>query len=290
MKINIGMRYVKTGIAVVLAILLSEIIQSEYPFFAAIAAVISMESTLANSWIVGRNRVMGTVVGAGVGLGFATLLPNNVFLTGIGVVIIIYICNTMGWKNTISIATIVFIAIMINYSDRNPALYTAYRLFDTLIGISVALAVNALVMPYDYSNQVHEGIRRLNQMVFPLIELSLCNRKALDLAVFDEILTELHSNYEFYKTEFDFLKKEGFAKQAEKAIYALEYIYDDLKMIKRIQGDVGLSEETFEKLKSWQIQLPACGTYVESVDNICYNYHLQNILFILEDTDISMET
>ena len=51
MRMTIGMRYIKTGIAVTLCLLIANALHSEYPFFAAIAAVISASAySFIASW------------------------------------------------------------------------------------------------------------------------------------------------------------------------------------------------------------------------------------------------
>ena len=170
-KSLVGMRILKTAIAVGVCVGISQALNLEYPFYAAIAAIISMESSLTMSFKAGRNRMLGTLVGALVGLAFASIAPNNAILCGVGTVIIIAILNYFNWNSSISIAGIVFIAIMVNLNGRSPLLYGANRILDTAIGISVALIVNYLVFPHRIDaefelryRQLHDQtLRRMNQ-------------------------------------------------------------------------------------------------------------------------------
>lgn len=58
---KIGMRNIKTAIAVVISILVSKLLKTEYPFYAAIASIISMQSSVEDSFKTGRNRILGTI-------------------------------------------------------------------------------------------------------------------------------------------------------------------------------------------------------------------------------------
>ena len=61
---KIGMRNIKTSISVFLCIIILRIFHNTYPFYACIAAVITMQSAVHHSFATGRNRMIGTVVGA----------------------------------------------------------------------------------------------------------------------------------------------------------------------------------------------------------------------------------
>ena len=147
MKFKIGMRNIKTGIAVFISIAISRILSSGYPFFAAVASIVAMQSSVEGSFKAGKNRMLGTFVGAVVGYVFALIAPGNVFLCAIGIIMVIYICNILNWKDAISIGGIVFLAIMLNLNGGSPLYYSLYRILDTFIGTVVALAVNRFVAP-----------------------------------------------------------------------------------------------------------------------------------------------
>jgi uncharacterized membrane protein YgaE (UPF0421/DUF939 family) len=144
---KLGMRNIKTAIAVVVSILISKGLKMEYPFYAAIASIISMQSSVKNSYKVGRNRMLGTMVGALVGYLCAIISPGNSILTGIGIICVIYACNLLNWRESTSIACVVFCAIMLNLKGGSAAIYSVNRIIDTFTGIIVAIAVNYFIMP-----------------------------------------------------------------------------------------------------------------------------------------------
>lgn len=156
MKQIIGMRILKTALAVAICVFLSQLLHLEYPFYVVIAAIISMESSITSSFKAGRNRLAGTLVGALTGLLFATLQPGNALLCGLGTIVLIYVCEKFHWNNSITIAGIVFIAIMVNLDGRSPVLYGLNRILDTTIGISVALLINYLIFPPNIGKMVAE--------------------------------------------------------------------------------------------------------------------------------------
>lgn len=168
-----GMRNIKTAVSVFLCLviyvvfpLLSSslsgvdgriaeviafILKREDPMFACIAAIIVMQSTVADSVSIGKSRIYGTAMGAAAGLLFLCLnlcLPYkwfNIILCTFGVIVLIYICNVSKLQNAASISVITFLVIMISIGHNAPFLYAFNRLLDTGIGIVVSLLVNKFV-------------------------------------------------------------------------------------------------------------------------------------------------
>ena len=128
--------------------LLTFIVNRQDPMFACIAAVVVMQSTVADSVSSGKSRIYGTALGAAAGLLF--LLINlsvpvhllNILLIAIGVVFLIYVCNLLKLQNAVSISVITFLVILISIGQKSPILYAVNRLLDTGIGIVISIFVN----------------------------------------------------------------------------------------------------------------------------------------------------
>lgn len=165
-----GMRNIKTAVSVLLCLvvyvlfpllaeitnefdgkffeLLTFIVNRQDPMFACIAAVVVMQSTVADSVSSGKSRIYGTALGAAAGLLF--LLINlsvpvhllNILLIAIGVVFLIYVCNLLKLQNAVSISVITFLVILISIGQKSPILYAVNRLLDTGIGIVISIFIN----------------------------------------------------------------------------------------------------------------------------------------------------
>lgn len=144
---KIGMRNIKTAISVSISILISRALKMEYPFYTAIASIITMQSSVEASFVVGRNRMLGTLVGAFVGFICASIKPGDALLAGAGIVLVIYLCNLLEWRDSSSIAGVVFCAIMLNLKAGSALFYSVNRILDTFVGIAVAVLVNYFLMP-----------------------------------------------------------------------------------------------------------------------------------------------
>lgn len=146
---SLGYRNIKTALSVLICL----IIFSYDPFFAAISAVICMQSTVENTLKTGINRIIGTLVGGVLGIVFLYLsriinisLVTSI-ITAIGVSFVIYICNLIKKPSSCGISSIVLIAIMIAPPTSNPIIYATTRVVQTTLGIVVALLVNKYINP-----------------------------------------------------------------------------------------------------------------------------------------------
>lgn len=151
---KIGLRNLKSALAVFLCMFLFEIFTDESPFYACIAAVICMGDTVENSVVMGKNRIIGTFLGGAIGALFMFLgthlpiflIPNSI-LTAIGIIIAIYSCNVIDKPGSVTICCIVFIGIMLSYQGVASYHYAISRCIATSIGIIIAILVNKYITP-----------------------------------------------------------------------------------------------------------------------------------------------
>ena len=99
-----GMRTIKTGIGVMLCVLLGYLNFNlvDKTFYAAIACVVCMQTTVKGSFMVGLNRLKGTFVGGLIGFLFALIGPGNPILSCLGIITTIYICNLIKINKSIT--------------------------------------------------------------------------------------------------------------------------------------------------------------------------------------------
>lgn len=152
---QIGLRNIKTAIAVLIC-LVSFHIFDRNPIYAAIAAIVSMQSTVENSISVGIDRLIGTAIGGAIGILF--ILTKFAFfniwiyycMIAIGIVAVIYINVLIKKPGSVSISCIVFLIIMVNAESMTQTLalsleYAGNRMLDTAIGVVIGVAVNFVI-------------------------------------------------------------------------------------------------------------------------------------------------
>lgn len=279
MKPLIGMRIFKTALAVAICVAISQLLKLEYPFYAAIAAIISMESSLTLSFKVGRNRMLGTLVGAFVGFVFASIQPENAILCGIGIVIIIFILNKLNWNSSISIAGIVFIAIMVNLEGHSPLLYGAHRILDTFIGIGVALVVNFMIFPHEMDNELYQKHQAVSQKGRELVEQTLYTRQPVNLTEFNRNLSQLEQQITQHSPDYKIRNPHKISlEQVLIDLHKYQNISTHLAVLQDMRLGSPLTEENSEKIR---VLFPALKIELPSPPNefsVVYNYHVEQIL------------
>ena len=112
-----------------------------------------MQDTVENSLRIGKNRLIGTLLGGFLGLillstvNFFSLMAFLPIVTSLGVIIIIYCCNVIKKPAACSIASIVLIGILVSNGYDDPLMYSIRRTVETAFGVVVAILINMYVNP-----------------------------------------------------------------------------------------------------------------------------------------------
>lgn len=276
---KIGMRNIKTAIAVCICILISKLLKMEYPFYAAIAAIVTMQNSVTGSYKAGRQRILGTFVGALVGMVCASIQRGSAIVSALGIIIVIYFCNKLKWNKSTSIACIVFTAIMLNIGNKAPFLYAFNRLLDTFIGINVALIVNHFIYPYKYLEKIEMHCSELENSIFEIIKDMVYGDKRMDVEFFKKGIDNLDKMLNTYSTEEKNNKNENFIIiNANKVNKILKNINLHLNIIEALNAERIINKLNYDAVKEiYKLELFfLAGDNNE--ENIIYNYYLSNII------------
>ena len=170
-RFRIGMRTIKTLIAVIIAMIVSQSNISPYSnlslaMLGAVAAVQpSFKESIDSSWA----QIIGTITGGIVGnILLLTPLPTIV-ITAIAVVVVITVYNLFHINYAPSLPILV-VVILCTTPDVNHVTYALGRLWDTCIGLTVGLVINTVVFPYDNSRQIRFAAEGLDKMLLRFLE------------------------------------------------------------------------------------------------------------------------
>lgn len=159
---KIGLRTIKSSIAVFLCLAL---LPNE-PFFACLTSVFCIQDTVENSFTMAKNRSIGTIFGATIGLLilflFRVITKNidSIFIKkliiytfiALGIIIVIHFNNMfLKMPGAVNISCIAFLAVTTAHAYSDPIFYSANRIFETLCGMIIGLLVNILINPPKHS-------------------------------------------------------------------------------------------------------------------------------------------
>ena len=205
----------KTSVAVVVAWFLSLALLGEaLPIFAAIAALLVVLPSVNQSLVRGLERSLGVVVGVAIAYGAGLAFGDATWL----VLAVVVLSLVVAWlaRLTPSSANQVPISAMLvlTIGATTPA-YAIDRVLETIIGASVALVVNALVVPPVLLGPAHLAVGRL----------------ARDLAaVLDELAAALEAPAPPGALEATLEKARGLRELQPKAVAAIATADESLRL------------------------------------------------------------
>ncbi len=154
-RYRLGLRALKSAIAVFLCLLIGMLLKRSELLLASIAALICMQPTYDETYKMGLYRLIGTSIGGAVGLCvllIVKLLPCKEYINYISLILapfcvltVIYICNVINHKSSIVIGCIVTLSVIVQWSDStysNTSMYVINRVLDTSMGVVIAMLVN----------------------------------------------------------------------------------------------------------------------------------------------------
>ena len=136
---------VRTAIAAVLSLLIGRLCKLPESYWAAIATLIVMQSTLGAALTISKQRMAGTALGAAMGALFATYAGQNVIVFGVGIFLSGVICALLHMERNAYRYAGITLAIVMLVARAQPAWVIAvHRFIEISLGISVGLLITAV--------------------------------------------------------------------------------------------------------------------------------------------------
>lgn len=142
----VGLRTLKTVLAVIISSLVMKYLLGQNPFFACIGAVVAMERSIAMSIKAAVIRNVGTITGGVLGI-LVGSCTENILIMSLGLIPLIWISNLLGKRESIVPGAIVYFAVFYLNTMEQAWVYGLTRIAGTLIGSLISIAVNLLVFP-----------------------------------------------------------------------------------------------------------------------------------------------
>lgn len=286
-KLEIGIRNIKTTIAVFISIVLSYLFNFNSPFLAAISSLLVMETSVVDTVRSGKNRMIATIVGATIACILCYIKPGDMFLSALGIVIIISFCGMFNWNSFIPNSGIIFISIMFGVTTGiNPLTYSIFSVIETFLGIAVALAVNFLIAPPNHIESVLHSYQILRDNTSDLIKRKLCYGEEIDTYGFYNKIQNLSDDLDTLIEEIRISKdKPLHGENIRELIFIYKHIYFHLTVLNDFGRDQCLSEENIAKVNSIYKITPEITSCTSREENIVFNFHAGKIL----DSFISLQ-
>lgn len=170
-KVTIGLRTIKTAVAIILAMILVEPYGATGSrlILAMLGAMAAVQPTFKGSLEACVTQTVGVIFGAAAGVLLMALPFGPLAAVMLGTILIITIYNML--PSAFSPSLPCFILVMVcTDSEMAPISFALGRIWDTAIGLGVGMLINMLVFPYDNSRQIQDTVDGLDRDLLLFLE------------------------------------------------------------------------------------------------------------------------
>lgn len=279
---HIGLRTVKTGLAVVLALLLASLRPTSLPIFAAIGAIVVMSRTLSDAITAATTQLAGITCGALAGCLFTLLFPNDRYIAiGLGLILLIPICQPLRIGFAVPLTCIVFVSVCLYDPTRGtPFAYAINRFLDTSIGLAVGFVINAVLKPYNNHSLILRLFSEYTAAYLSALHDLLSGHYPV-LSPFETKLHQLHDEIRIFSEQpFPDRKQRKTESAYLYGCYQLaEKMYMALSALCGMDTLGTLNERNRQRLAGLGVELPAPVPDAKLEEySIVLNYHLHTLL------------
>jgi uncharacterized membrane protein YccC len=168
---------VKTALAASLCLWISDRLGLQEGYWAAISAIIVMQSNVGSTARASRDRLFGTAVGAVLGWA-ASPWGNYPLAFALTLLAGMLICALLRRKNSVRLAGVTICIVMLAHAGGSNWRIAIDRFFEVSLGILVALAVSVLVLPQRARRQLRQGLAEKFLLLGQLLETVMNNYRA----------------------------------------------------------------------------------------------------------------
>ena len=286
---RIGLRSIKTAVAVMIGLYLSYIFKLYTPLYTSIACVTSMQSSVYDSVKDVTKRGFTAVFGVTLGYLLSKLTEDpylEILVCGFGVLLILFLLKQFKLNRMASLSCIVFMASYFSKIDKFQ--YGLNRVIGTIIGMLVGLLVNLIVarprLDLDFYNDAIAQRDILRNIFINIIKRDERNiefvsgsRKSVE-EKFEKLLKEYET---IIHPKMDIVH----AKELKGIFSNLEI---SLNLLDLLEPKVLDYENRIKLLEDFGIETTE-EEVEESELSIVYNYQVANILRCFEEMEDILE-
>jgi uncharacterized membrane protein YccC len=149
---------IKTAIAGVAALYVTRLFHLPQGYWAAISALIVMQSNVGATLSASRTRLAGTAVGAVVGGAFTALLGDNLLDFALAVAVAFFLCYVLRLQDSQRLSTVTVAIIMLIGRSASAWVISLHRFTEVSIGILIALVISLTLWPNHARRSLREGL------------------------------------------------------------------------------------------------------------------------------------
>lgn len=286
LKRPIGMRTIKTALAVTISLYISQMLNLGAPIFTAIASISTMKASISESFNDVSRRLFTAVFGVVLGYLFSLIPLGEEFLpllAGIGIIIIIYMLQVLNLKRMIILSCIVFVASLC--AESNKLVYGINRIIGTFVGIAVSVPINYLISAPNLSQNYLRQAKSLTELskMFLLELITKSDHKITDFEI------EYNKLNEIYKTIISEKSMPVHGELLPVTTKKIMKLFDDISfrfhILNSIKERPHVEKESQEMVESLLRLNIFTEGQLEGDLNSVYNFHIKKIISNLNELE-----
>lgn len=220
---KLGARVLKTGVAIIFALFIAELLNVPSPVFAGIAAIFAIQPSIYRSYLTIIEQVQGNIIGAIIAVIFGLLFGHQIVAIGIAAIVVIAIIIKLKLEKAMTLAVVTLIVIM-EFQGDDFITFAFIRFSTVMIGVFAAFIVNLAFIPPKYEVKLFKSINFLQDDIIRWTRLAC--RQASEhtstkhaLKKIKSRMNEIDKMYGFFREERSYFKREHHKKARKLVIY-----------------------------------------------------------------------
>lgn len=151
----------KAGIAAAIAWEVAKWTGSLYPFFAPLAAILCVQVTVEDSVMKGYQRVAGIIIGVIIAYFFVKYAGVHSWSIGLMIIMGLGIATLLKMPaSAVSQAGVSALLVLTVGTGADDFSYGIHRILETIIGAAIAVIINMLILPPDFTEQAITSVSK----------------------------------------------------------------------------------------------------------------------------------
>lgn len=263
---KLGARSFKTGLAVALSIILSQLLLPDSGVIAGISAVSSTQPSVARSYQYLKERLIANTIGGILAAVVAWSVGTNVLVIGLASILLISILNYLKLGNVISLSVVTMVIIMMS-TEGNLFLTASARVAETFIGVIVAFLVNTFIHPPKYGERLFHTIDYATSEFLIWLRASL--RKNTNFSIMNKDLKWSRQQLSKMETFFQLLQ--------ESKLPFRKYRYDEMRLLVIYRRMIACARAAYKIL-----------VVMHQYENVFFNFPLEMRIMVRERLETLM--
>lgn len=277
-RVRIGMRSIKTGLAVFICLVLYTYIPLKDPILAVLVSISAIQNNINDSVTFSKNRLIGTFLGTIIGIIYTQVAGQSFIFIAFGVIALITLLNKLNQSDSIRIAMAVFVSIITGVVQGNPIIYGFNKFANTLLGIIVGFLINYFIKPPNQVEIMKQNIIGTVDEIEHVVQELIFTNNPIHLSPLKKELIDIENNLKIYNKDKKYhVVTMDKIKYVEKSVKSYNKLYSHITLVR--DGRAMLDPDNLERVNQLFDQDYRVLDEVELDESyrFIYNYHVAEI-------------